>query len=55
MNAQELMTRLLFEKFGKLALSDNETAEILEVSAKTLEKDREAMDSAKSSSILGFK
>lgn len=39
-NEQEFMTKLLFEKFSKVALTDKETAQVLGVSVKTLEKDR---------------
>ena len=40
MTDQEIMTRLLFEKYGKVALTVEETATILGISRKALEKDR---------------
>ena len=36
----EMMTRLLFEKFGKIALNVEEAACILGINVKSLEKDR---------------
>ena len=41
MSEIEIMSKLLFDKFGKIALSASETASILGVcSVKSLEKDR---------------
>lgn len=37
---QEIMAKLLFEKYGKVALSDDEAAQALGCSVKTLSKDR---------------
>jgi len=40
MTDQEIMTKLLFEKFGKLVLDTDETASITGIKKKTLETDR---------------
>lgn len=37
---QEIMAKLLFEKYGKIGLNTTETAEVLGCSEKTLEMDR---------------
>ena len=44
MNEYEVLSKLLFEKFGKITLDEDETALIVGCSTKVLQKDRaEAM------------
>lgn len=40
MTDQEIMTKLLFEKYEKVALNVDETAKIIGISKKALESDR---------------
>ena len=40
MSEFEIMTRLLFDKFGKVALNPEEAASVLGSTSKSLEKDR---------------
>ena len=37
---QEIMAKLIFEKYGKIALTPAEAAEVLGTASKTLESDR---------------
>lgn len=38
---RELMSRLLFDKYGKIVLTSKETADVIGVSEDSLKKDRE--------------
>lgn len=40
MNEYEVLSKLLFDKFGKLTLSEDETSFVLGCSNKVLQKDR---------------
>lgn len=40
MSEEEIITKLLFEKYGKIALNSDEAASVLGTAPKSLEKDR---------------
>lgn len=40
MNEYEVLSKLLFEKFGKVTLNEKETAQVVGCSDKVLQKDR---------------